>query len=75
VVSIVLQPPRTEQRLRKNPLGIYVNGLSWSRELEAKRRSKTMNDLFRKSALPVILLALLFGLRHAGQAAAVHLAR
>lgn len=35
VVSIVLQPPRTEERLRRNPLGIYVNGLAWSRELEA----------------------------------------
>jgi len=35
VVSIVLQTPRTEQRLRRNPLGIYVNGLSWSRELDA----------------------------------------
>ncbi|MAT50690.1 MAG: conjugal transfer protein TrbF [Porticoccaceae bacterium] len=35
VVSVVLQTPRTEQRLRRNPLGIYVNGLSWSRELEA----------------------------------------
>ncbi|SEM59717.1 type IV secretion system protein VirB5 [Pseudoxanthomonas sp. GM95] len=35
VVSIVLQTPRTEQRLRKNPLGIYINGLSWSRELDA----------------------------------------
>ena len=23
----------TEERLRKNPLGIYVNGLSWSKEL------------------------------------------
>ena len=35
VVSVVLQTPRTEQRLRRNPLGIYVNGLSWSQELEA----------------------------------------
>jgi type IV secretory pathway TrbF-like protein len=35
VLSIVLQTPRTEERLRKNPLGIYVNGLSWSRELES----------------------------------------
>lgn len=35
VLSIVLQPPRTEERLRMNPLGIYVNGLSWSRELDA----------------------------------------
>ncbi|MBB1600760.1 conjugal transfer protein TrbF [Variovorax sp. UMC13] len=37
VLSVVLQPPRTEQRLRRNPLGIYVNGLSWSRELESGR--------------------------------------
>jgi type IV secretion system protein TrbF len=33
MVSIVLQPPHTEARLRRNPLGIYVNGLNWSREL------------------------------------------
>ena len=35
VLSTVLQTPRTEQRLLKNPLGIYVNGLSWSRELDS----------------------------------------
>lgn len=40
VISIVLQTPRTEQRLRKNPLGIYVNGLSWSRELDAAEGAK-----------------------------------
>ena len=34
VLTIVLQPPRTEERLRKNPLGIHVIGLSWSRELD-----------------------------------------
>ena len=40
VISTVLQTPRTEQRLRKNPLGIYVNGLSWSRELDAAEGGK-----------------------------------
>ena len=40
VLSVVLQPPRTEERLRKNPLGIYVNGLSWSRELESVEGAK-----------------------------------
>lgn len=40
VLSIVLQPPRTEERLRKNPLGIYVNALSWSRELDASPGAK-----------------------------------
>ena len=40
VISTVLQTPHTEQRLRKNPLGIYVNGLSWSRELDASEGAK-----------------------------------
>jgi type IV secretion system protein TrbF len=33
ILSVVLQEPRTADVLRKNPLGVYVNGLSWSREL------------------------------------------
>ncbi len=33
ILSIVIQPPRSEERLRENPLGIYINGLSWSKEL------------------------------------------
>ncbi len=40
VISTVLQTPRTEQRLRKNPLGIYVNGLSWSRGLDTSEGAK-----------------------------------
>ena len=40
VISIVQQTPRTEERLRKNPLGIYVNGLSWSRELDSSEGAK-----------------------------------
>ncbi len=33
ILTILVQQPRTADALRKNPLGIYVNGLSWSREL------------------------------------------
>lgn len=33
VLSIVLQHPRNEEALRKNPLGIYVHALNWSRDL------------------------------------------
>jgi type IV secretion system protein VirB5 len=40
VVSIVLQPPHTDEKLRRNPLGIYVNGLSWSRELDSSEGAK-----------------------------------
>jgi len=40
VVSIVQQTPRTEERLRRNPLGIYVKGLSWSRDLDSSEGAK-----------------------------------
>jgi type IV secretion system protein VirB5 len=33
VLSVMLQPPRTETELRKNPLGIRIRALSWSRDL------------------------------------------
>lgn len=40
MLSIVVQAPRTEERLRRNPLGIYINGLSWSRELSTTEGKK-----------------------------------
>jgi type IV secretion system protein VirB5 len=33
IAEVVVQTPTTEEKLRRNPLGIYVNGLSWSRDL------------------------------------------
>lgn len=33
IASLALRQPRDEAHLRKNPLGIYVDGLNWSREL------------------------------------------
>ena len=33
ILTIFLQQPRTAERLRANPLGIYVNAISWSREM------------------------------------------
>ena len=33
ILTIAIQPPRDAERLRANPLGIYVNAISWSREL------------------------------------------
>jgi type IV secretion system protein VirB5 len=34
ILSIVVTPPRDEVHLRKNPLGLYVDGLNWTRELD-----------------------------------------
>ncbi|MCG8272692.1 conjugal transfer protein TrbF [Aquamicrobium sp. NLF2-7] len=33
ILTIAIQPPRDAARLRANPLGIYVNAISWSREM------------------------------------------
>ena len=33
ILTIVIDPPRTAERLRANPLGIYVNAINWSREM------------------------------------------
>ena len=34
ILTIVVQMPRNAERLRANPLGIYVNAINWSRELD-----------------------------------------
>ena len=33
ILTIVIESPRDADRLRKNPLGIYVNAINWSKEL------------------------------------------
>lgn len=33
ILTVAIQPPRDADRLRRNPLGIYVNAINWSREL------------------------------------------
>lgn len=41
VFSIVIEPPRDVDTLRKNPLGIYVHGLNWSRDLKTSSSPKS----------------------------------
>lgn len=33
IVTVAVQPPRDADTLRKNPLGIYINAINWSKEL------------------------------------------
>uniref|UniRef100_E6VPJ0 Conjugal transfer protein TrbF n=1 Tax=Rhodopseudomonas palustris (strain DX-1) TaxID=652103 RepID=E6VPJ0_RHOPX len=33
ILTVVLETPRDAERLRKNPLGVYVNAINWSKEL------------------------------------------
>ncbi|TCP39588.1 conjugal transfer protein TrbF [Rhodovulum marinum] len=32
ILTVVIQPPREMERLRANPLGVYVHAINWSRE-------------------------------------------
>lgn len=34
ILSVVVRPPRSTETLRKNPLGLYVDAVDWSRELD-----------------------------------------
>src|SRR5580692_6478149 len=34
VLTVITKPPVTAEILRKNPLGLYVNAIGWSRELD-----------------------------------------
>ena len=34
ILTVKMQPPRSADVLRKNPLGLYVDAIDWSRELE-----------------------------------------
>lgn len=45
ILTVVTKPPRDADTLRRNPLGVYVDAVDWSRELEAAMTP-------RSSALP-----------------------
>lgn len=32
ILTVTIQPPRDGERLRKNPLGVFVHAINWSRE-------------------------------------------
>jgi type IV secretion system protein VirB5 len=33
ILTVVIETPHNADRLRKNPLGVYINAISWSKEL------------------------------------------
>lgn len=35
ILTVVIEQPRTTERLRANPLGVYVNAINWSREMSS----------------------------------------
>ncbi len=51
IVTVKLQPPRAVEALRKNPLGLYVDAIDWSRELETPAEAQPTRAL-PSSAVP-----------------------
>ncbi len=43
ILAIAIQPPRMADALRKNPLGLFVNAIDWSRELDPAAPSTPPN--------------------------------
>lgn len=35
ILTVIVRPPKSADTLRKNPLGLYVDAIDWSRELDA----------------------------------------
>ncbi len=33
ILTIVVETPRDAERLRKNPLGVFIHAINWSKEL------------------------------------------
>jgi len=41
ILTVTVKPPKNAETLRKNPLGLYVDAIDWSRELDAPATAPT----------------------------------
>ena len=52
ILGVVMQTPRTAEQLRKNPLGLFVNAIDWSRELDVPANQQPSPASQPKESLP-----------------------
>jgi len=43
ILTTIIQPPRSAEQLRKNPLGLFVSAIDWSRELDTANPQENHN--------------------------------
>ena len=53
ILTIVTKPPVSADTLRRNPLGIYIDAIDWSRELEAPAATTVPQTPAPPSNLPL----------------------
>jgi len=44
ILTTIIQPPRSADQLRKNPLGLFVSAIDWSRELDTANPQEKHNE-------------------------------
>ncbi|MBW8841139.1 MAG: conjugal transfer protein TrbF, partial [Sphingomonadales bacterium] len=52
ILTLTVKPPKNADTLRKNPLGLYVDAVDWSRELDAPAPSHTPSAQPTPTAAP-----------------------
>ena len=53
MLTVTVRPPRTADVLRKNPLGLYVEAIDWSREYERDRKAIAVSEAATTPPAPV----------------------
>jgi type IV secretion system protein TrbF len=53
ILSVAMRPPASAETLRKNPLGLYVDAIDWSRELETAPPASAAAPPSRSTNLPL----------------------
>lgn len=52
ILGVVVRPPKSAETLRKNPLGLHVDAIDWSREFEAPPPAQNISSAAAPSAQP-----------------------
>lgn len=52
ILSVVIRPPASAETLRKNPLGLYVDAIDWSRELDVPAPAAPVSPAVTPSPSP-----------------------
>ncbi|MFX8090601.1 VirB8/TrbF family protein, partial [Acinetobacter baumannii] len=55
ILTVTVKPPKNADTLRKNPLGLYVDAIDWSRELDAPAPIATPSPRPAPAAAPANL--------------------
>jgi type IV secretion system protein VirB5 len=61
ILSVVTRPPASADTLRRNPLGLYVDAIDWSQELDETRSPAGPNTIFPQSSAPAASATLPLG--------------